>query len=104
MTDKTDPATAEATPEPYGAATETGRRVNWLLWALPVLGLTLVNYYKLLLRGDPLLFADLRLVGEASAMSELVQPDAIPFLLEAAAARWSDAMVSDIAPSGPDLN
>ena len=39
MTDKTDPATAEATPEPYGAATETGRRVNWLLWALPVLGL-----------------------------------------------------------------
>ena len=41
----------------------------YALTALPVLGLTLVNYYKLLLRGDPLLFADLRLVGEASAMS-----------------------------------
>ncbi len=36
-------------------------------------------------------------------MSELVQPDAIPFLLDAAAARWPDAMVSDIAPTGPDL-
>lgn len=36
-------------------------------------------------------------------MSELEQPDAIPFLLTAAAARWPDADVSDIAPSGPDV-
>ena len=39
MTDNTDPAPAEAAPEPYDAAPETGRRANWLLWALPVLGL-----------------------------------------------------------------
>lgn len=42
----------------------------FLLACLPVLGLALVNYYKLLLRGDPLLFADLQLIGEASAMRE----------------------------------
>ena len=48
----------------------------FLLTALPVLGLALVNYYKLLLRGDPLLFADLGLVGEASAMSRRISsPD-----------------------------
>ena len=32
------------------------------------LGLALVNYYKLLLRGDPLLFADIRLISEATAI------------------------------------
>ena len=41
----------------------------YLLTALPVLGLSLVNYYKLRLRGDPLLFADLQLTSEAKAMS-----------------------------------
>jgi len=38
--------------------------------AAPVLLLALVNYYKLRLRGDPLMFADLSLLGEASAMSK----------------------------------
>lgn len=38
------------------------------LTALPALALACVNYYKLLLRGDPLLFADVGLIGEASAM------------------------------------
>lgn len=36
-------------------------------------------------------------------MSELEQPDAIPFLLTAAATRWPDVDVSDIAPPGPDV-
>lgn len=48
----------------------TGRLcATYALVAVPVLGLTLVNYYKLLLRGDPLLFADLGLVSEATAIS-----------------------------------
>ena len=36
-------------------------------------------------------------------MSDLVRPTPIPFLLEAAAARWPDFDVSDFLPSGPDL-
>ena len=37
-------------------------------------------------------------------MSELQQPDSIPFLLTAAAAQWPEADVSDVAPYGPDVN
>ena len=48
----------------------TGRgRLALILTALPVLALALVNYYKLLLRNDPLLFADLSLVSEAANMT-----------------------------------
>ncbi|MEA4928996.1 MAG: LTA synthase family protein [Candidatus Limiplasma sp.] len=43
--------------------------VAFALTAVPALALACANYYKLLLRGDPLLFTDVRLVGEASAMS-----------------------------------
>ena len=43
--------------------------IAYAVTALPVLGLALVNYYKLLLRGDPLLFADIALVSEAKAIS-----------------------------------
>ena len=47
----------------------TGRpHLAYVLTCLPVLGLALVNYYKLLLRGDPLLFADIRLISEATAI------------------------------------
>lgn len=47
----------------------TGRPyVAYALTCAPVLALALVNYYKLLLRGDPLLFADIRLLSEATAM------------------------------------
>lgn len=42
--------------------------VGYLGSALPCLGLSLVNYYKIRLRGDPLLGADLRLVTEAGGM------------------------------------
>ena len=48
----------------------TGR--GWLaffLTCIPVLLLGLVNYYKLLLRNDPLLFADLTLGTEAATMA-----------------------------------
>jgi len=41
----------------------------FVLTAAPVLGLACVNYYKLLLRGDPLLAADLQLAEEAKAIS-----------------------------------
>lgn len=48
----------------------TGRPyAAYALAGVPVLALALVNYYKLLLRGDPLLFADLGLVSEATAIS-----------------------------------
>ena len=48
----------------------TGRLyLAYALTAAPMLVLTLVNYYKLLLRGDPLLFADISLVSEAKAMT-----------------------------------
>jgi phosphoglycerol transferase MdoB-like AlkP superfamily enzyme len=45
-------------------------RPHWAyaLTCLPCIGLALVNYYKLRLRGDPLLFADIRLMGEAAAI------------------------------------
>ena len=49
----------------------TGR--GWVAFALTsllVAPLMLVNYYKLLLRNDPLLFADLKLTTEAATMSE----------------------------------
>ena len=36
-------------------------------------------------------------------MSELVQPSAIPFLLEHAAERWPSCDVSDVYPEGPDV-
>ncbi len=41
-----------------------------LLTAVPALLIALVNYYKLLLRGDPLLFEDITLMAEAGAMSK----------------------------------
>lgn len=46
------------------------------LTVAPVLALAFANYYKLRMRGDPLMFADLQLVGEASAMSRryTIQP------------------------------
>ncbi|NLI22150.1 MAG: LTA synthase family protein [Clostridiales bacterium] len=48
----------------------TGRGwLAYLLTAVPVLALALVNYYKLRLRNDPLLFADLGLSSEAAAMA-----------------------------------
>lgn len=48
----------------------TGRPyAAYALAATPLLLLALVNYYKLLLRGDPLLFMDLQLIGEATAIS-----------------------------------
>ncbi len=40
------------------------------LTAVPVLAIALVNYYKLLLRGDPLLFSDITLLSEASAIGK----------------------------------
>ena len=40
-----------------------------LLTGAPVLALALVNYYKLTLRNDPLLFADLTLIHEAAGMT-----------------------------------
>ncbi len=47
----------------------TGRpHLAYALTCLPVLALALINYYKLLLRGDPLLFVDIRLIGEATAI------------------------------------
>ena len=40
----------------------------YLFTAVPLLGLTLANYYKMQLRGDPLLASDLLLVSEAGDM------------------------------------
>ena len=39
---------------------------GYLLGAVPCLLLSIVNYYKIALRGDPLLGADLLLIGEAT--------------------------------------
>lgn len=36
-------------------------------------------------------------------MTDLVQPDAVPFLLAAAAVRWPDYDVTDVLPDGPDV-
>jgi len=48
----------------------TGRGwLAFLLTCVPVMPLALVNYYKLLLRNDPLLFADLKLTTEAATMT-----------------------------------
>lgn len=46
-------------------------RAGWafLLTALPVLGLSLGNYYKLTFRDDPVMFADLMLLKEAGNMA-----------------------------------
>lgn len=41
----------------------------FVLTAVPVLGLACVNYYKLMLRGDPLMAVDLQLAQEAKAIS-----------------------------------
>ena len=41
----------------------------YLLTALPLLGIGLVNYFKIQLRGDPLLAGDLALVSEAGDMA-----------------------------------
>ena len=40
----------------------------YLLTALPVLGIALANFYKMQLRGDPLLASDLKLVNEAGGI------------------------------------
>ena len=40
----------------------------YLLTALPVLAIALVNYYKMQLRGDPLVASDLKLVNEAGGI------------------------------------
>ena len=48
----------------------TGRAwLAYLLTALPVLGLSLGNYYKLFFRDDPVIAADLLLLGEAGNMA-----------------------------------
>ena len=48
----------------------TGRAwLAYALTALPVLGLSVGNYYKLAFRDDPLIAADLRLLGEAGNMA-----------------------------------
>lgn len=44
----------------------TGRSwISYLLTALPVLSIALTNFYKIQLRGDPLLATDLKLINEA---------------------------------------
>ena len=40
----------------------------YLLTALPVLGIALANFYKMQLRGDPLLASDLKLINEAGGI------------------------------------
>ena len=51
----------------YGA---TGRAwAAYLITALPVLGLSLGNYYKLMFRDDPVLASDLLILGEAGKMA-----------------------------------
>jgi len=51
----------------YGA---TGRPwLSYVLTALPVLGLSFGNYYKLAFRDDPVIAADLLLLGEAGNMA-----------------------------------
>lgn len=51
----------------YGA---TGRAwAAYLITALPVLGLSLGNYYKLVFRDDPVLASDLLILGEAGKMA-----------------------------------
>lgn len=48
----------------------TGRSwLAYLLTALPVLGLSIANYYKLAFRDDPVVAADLLLLGEAGNMA-----------------------------------
>lgn len=48
----------------------TGRAwLAYLMNALPVLGLSLGNYYKLIFRDDPVLAADLLILGEAGEMA-----------------------------------
>lgn len=54
----------------------------YLLTALPVLGLTLVNYYKIQLRGDALLASDLGLISEARDMAGNYALDITPLIQE----------------------
>lgn len=52
----------------------TGRAwLAYVLTALPVLGLSFANYYKLAFRDDPVVAADLLLVSEAGKMAENYQ-------------------------------
>lgn len=44
--------------------------VTMLVSSCSILGLTWVNYYKILFRNDPLLFEDLSLISESRAMAE----------------------------------
>ena len=49
----------------------TGRAwLSYVLTALPVLGLSIGNYYKLVFRDDPVMAGDLLLLGEAGKMME----------------------------------
>ena len=49
----------------------TGRAwLSYVLTALPVLGLSIGNYYKLVFRDDPVMASDLFLLGEAGKMME----------------------------------
>ncbi|MFG6351872.1 MAG: LTA synthase family protein [Oscillospiraceae bacterium] len=67
----------------------TGRAwLAYLLTALPVLGLSVGNYYKLAFRDDPVIAADLLLLGEAGNMAgkyQLFLPDKLAAALACAA-------------------
>ena len=52
----------------------------YLFTALPVLGITIANYFKIQLRGDPLLAADLKLVSEAGRIVGNYSLDFTPLL------------------------
>lgn len=59
----------------------TGRCwIAYLLTALPVLGIALANFYKMQLRGDPLLASDLKLVGEAGNIVQGYHLDFTPLI------------------------
>ena len=59
----------------------TGRCwLSYLLTALPALGVALANYFKIQLRGDPLLASDLKLISEAGGIMGNYSLDMTPLI------------------------
>ena len=59
----------------------TGRCwLSYLLTALPALGVALANYFKIQLRGDPLLASDLKLISEAGGIVGNYSLDMTPLI------------------------
>ena len=72
--------------------------VGVLLAAVPTLGLALGNYYKIALRGDPVLISDLRLLRTAGGIVSHYQLPHSPFVTGVVLAALALLLVSTLLP------